>query len=74
MKGIRILMWFGFGLVTMSVVAQFTLNLSPVSPGTAELTFTRAPGYYYCLESSPDLTGTFTQASAWIAGDGLATT
>lgn len=74
MRAIRLVLWIGFGLATMSVVAQFTLHLGPVfpaTPGQAEITFTREPGYYYCLESSPDLDGTFTQASAWIVGDGL---
>jgi len=50
--------------------ADFTLDLNPVSAGTAELRFTREPGYYYCLEQSTDLDTGFTQASGWMLGDG----
>ncbi len=56
------------GLV--SARAQFTLGLRPVSPGTGELRFTLDPGYYYCLESSGDLTGSFAPASGWMLGNG----
>ncbi len=59
---------------SLSALAEFTLNLSPVSPGAAELKFTRTPGYYYCLESSGSLTGTFAPASGWMMGDGLLAT
>lgn len=34
----------------------------------------RASGYYYCLESSSSLLGSFTQASGWMLGDGNAVT
>ncbi len=59
---------------SVSALAEFTLNLSPVSPGAAVLEFTRAPGYYYCLESSGNLDGTFAPASGWMMGDGLLAT
>ena len=51
--------------------AQFTLGIRPVAPGTGELCFTLEPGYYYCLESSGDFTGTFSPASSWMLGDGV---
>ena len=47
------------------------LKLSPLSPGSAQLQFTRAPGYYYRLEKSTDLlsvTG-FAPVSGWMFGD-----
>ena len=60
--------------IGISAYAQFTLNVRPVAPGTAELSFTREARYYYCLESSGDLNGTFVPASGWMLGDGLSTT
>ena len=71
MKAIRLLLWIGFGLTSLPAHAQFTLGLHPVSPGEAALTFTREFGYYYSLESTPDLTSTFAASSGWLAGDGL---
>ena len=50
-------------LAVASTPAQFTLKIQPVTPGSGELRFTLAPGYYYCLESSGDLTGSFVPAS-----------
>ena len=44
-----------FVAAVASAAGQFVLDLSPVSPGDAELRFTREPGYYYCLEKSTDL-------------------
>ncbi len=55
----------------ISAQAQFTLDLRPIAPGAGELRFTLNPGYYYCLESSGDLTGTFAPASGWMLGNGL---
>ena len=56
--------------LVVSARAQFTLDLHPISPGTVELRFTLEPDYYYCLESSGDLTGTFAPASGWMLGSG----
>jgi hypothetical protein len=52
--------------------AQFILNLSSTAPGTAQLSFSSEPGYYYCLESSTNLDTGFAPASGWLVGDGTA--
>ena len=70
MKIFRFLLWLVVGVAAVSARAQFALNLSPLSPGTLELRFTRALGYYYCLEKSGNLVSGFTQASGWMLGDG----
>ena len=57
-------------LAGISAQAQFTLDIRPVAPGTGKLRFTLDSGYYYCLESSGDLTGSFAPASGWMFGSG----
>ena len=48
MKLFRIPFLFCFLLLAVaSAQTQFVLNLSPVSPGSAQLQFTRAAGFYY---------------------------
>ena len=74
MKTVRLFVWMTLLLAALPTHAQFTLNLSPVSPGSAQLQFTREPGYYYSLESTRDLTTTYTPASGWMMGDGLPAT
>ena len=60
-------------LAVVSGLAQepFVLHLSPLSPGSAQLQFTRAPGYYYRLEKSTDLLSIsgFSPVSGWMFGD-----
>ena len=55
MSTVRLLVWIVIVIASLPAHAQFTLKLSPVSPGTAELQFSRTPGYYYRLEKSTDL-------------------
>ena len=52
-----------------SARAQFTLDLTPASPGTGALTFTLEQGFFYSVEGSTDLTA-FTPLSGWMLGDG----
>ena len=74
MKVSRFLHCLALFFVSISAQAEFTLDLMPVFPGVAALQFFRAPGYYYCLESSADLTSGFVPASGWLLGDGATAT
>ena len=66
----RSLATLGFCLAAFtSALAQFTLDLSPVSPGSAQLQFSRTAGYYYRLEKSTDLHSGFVEAGGWMVGD-----
>ena len=74
MKVSRFLHCLALFFASISAQAEFTLDLMPVAPGVAALQFFRAPGYYFCLESSADLTSGFVPASGWMLGDGATAT
>ena len=57
-------------IATVSARAEFTLDISPVAPGTGVLGFTLEPDFYYRLEISGSLTTGFAPASGWMLGNG----
>ena len=56
-------------IATVSTRAEFTLDITPVAPGTGAITFTLEQDFFYSVESSSDLTA-FTPMSGWMLGDG----
>ena len=70
MKVFRLLLWLTLAAAQVSAGAQFTLDISPVAPGTGVLGFTLEPNFYYRLESSGSLTSEFAPASGWMLGKG----
>ena len=57
-------------IASLSAEAEFTLDISPVAPGTGVLGFTLEPNFYYRLEISGTLTTGFAPASGWMLGNG----
>ena len=70
----RFSIWSMFLLALASANAQFTLEIVPVSPGSANLVFRLDSGFYFSLEKSDSLSSGYTPASGWMLGNGTLVT
>ena len=53
MKVSRFLLWLTLAAAHVSAQAQFTLDITPVAPGTGAITFTLEQDFFYRWKDQP---------------------